>query len=41
MYNASPQNDIDIGRFSFDVYQPILIIFGVNVFERIWYQLHV
>ena len=28
-----PKNDTGVGRFSFDVYQPILIIIGKNVPE--------
>jgi len=33
-----PKNDTDVGRVSFDVYQPILIIFERNVPDGVCYQ---
>jgi len=35
---VSHKNDTDVGRFSFDGYQPMLIIFGSIVPERERYQ---
>ena len=37
-YTVSRENDTDVARYSFDVDQPILIIFGRDVAERVCYQ---
>ena len=45
MYTVPPKNDTDVWRFSFDVHQPILVIFGrfceycwltTNIFTAVW-----
>jgi len=38
MYTVSPKNDINVGRYSFNVCLPILIIFGRNIADRVNYQ---
>jgi len=37
IYTVS-KNDTDIGHYNFDANQPILIIFGRDVAERVCYQ---
>ena len=38
MYTVSHKNDTDVGRYNFDVRQPILTIMSRNVTQRVRYQ---
>jgi len=37
IYTVSQKNDTDVARYNFNAHQPILVIFGRNVAERICY----
>ena len=39
LYTVSQKNDNDIVHYNFNAYQPILVIFGRDVAERICYQM--
>ena len=39
IYTVSQKNDIDVAHYNFDADQPILIIFGRDVAERVCYQM--
>ena len=33
------KNDIDVAHYNFNIYQPIMVIFGRDVAERVCYQM--
>ena len=37
-YTVSQKNDTDLAHYNFNAHQPILIIFGRDVAERVCYQ---
>ena len=39
MYTVSQKNDTDIAHYNFDADQPVLLIFGRDVAERVCYQM--
>ena len=39
LYTLSQKNGTDVAHYNFDVDQPILIIFGTDVGERVCYQM--
>jgi len=38
IHNVSQKNDTDVAHYNFDAHQPILVIFGGDVAERVCYQ---
>ena len=38
-YTVSPKNDTDVAHYNFDTGQPILVIFGRDVAETVYYQM--
>ena len=38
IYTVSQKNDTDVAHYNFDAHQPILVIFGRDVAERVCYQ---
>ena len=39
IYTVSQKNNTDVAHYNFDADQPILIIFGRDVAERVCYQM--
>jgi len=39
IYTVSQKNDTDVAHYNFDTDQPILIIFGRDVADRVCYQM--
>ena len=37
-YTVSQKNDTDVAHYNFNAHQPILVIFGRDVAERVCYQ---
>jgi len=33
------KNDTDVARYNFNAHQPILLIFGTDIAEWVWYQM--
>ena len=38
-YTVSQNNDTDLAHYNFNTHQPILVIFGRDVAERVYYQM--
>jgi len=36
---VSQENDTDVVHYNFDTHQPILVTFGTDVAERVYYQI--
>ena len=39
IYTVSQKNDTDVAHYNFNAHQPILVIFGRDVDERVCYQM--
>ena len=39
MYTVNQKNDTDVVQYNFNIHQPILVIFGRDVAERVCYQM--
>ena len=33
------ENDSDVAHYNFNVHQPILVVFGINVVDRVCYEM--
>ena len=39
IYTVSQKNDTDVAHYNFNIHQPILVIFGRDVAEKVCYQM--